>query len=380
LYSTGEKLLHGVVRALDATGISMESGGETVPIDEIVALRRADRPVPVWPELPHLHLRNGDCIAGTVTEIDGSFVHFRATSIDKDAKNSTLRLPLTSAGLLWLRSPSSAIADKFPALFAAERASDQVLLRNGDIVAGIVTGLDARKGELSIESGSERRLHLLDRVVLLSYSTRLTRVRTPKEAYGHLVLSNGTRLTVASPRIDRNVLTAQTNYKETIHVAMKDVAALDIYGGKATYLSDLKPTKYEYRSYQGEEFTWSGDRNLAGEQLQLNAAHGTTTFDKGIAVHGECQLSYALDGKYSRFEAVVGLDARLGKRGSVNVFVMVDGKEHKFNDGKPLTFESHALPVQINVKGANELTLVVKWGQGGNVGDHVNWCDARLIH
>ena len=37
------------------------------------------------------------------------------------------------------------------------------------------------------------------------------------------------------------------------------------------------------------------------------------------------------------------------------------------------------LPVRVDVTGAKELTLAVEFGQGGDVEDHVNWADARLI-
>ena len=35
--------------------------------------------------------------------------------------------------------------------------------------------------------------------------------------------------------------------------------------------------------------------------------------------------------------------------------------------------------IEVDLKRCRELTLVVKWGDGGNVGDYVNWGDARLI-
>ena len=38
-----------------------------------------------------------------------------------------------------------------------------------------------------------------------------------------------------------------------------------------------------------------------------------------------------------------------------------------------------AVPVRVAVKGAKEATLVVEFGRGGDVGDHVNWADARLV-
>ena len=38
-----------------------------------------------------------------------------------------------------------------------------------------------------------------------------------------------------------------------------------------------------------------------------------------------------------------------------------------------------AVPVRADITGARELTLAVEFGRGGDVQDHVDWVDARLI-
>ncbi len=219
----------------------------------------------------------------------------------------------------------------------------------------------------------------LEKVVAVVFNNRFARDRNPTGPFGHLALTNGTRLTVLSPSIQDGNLSAQTMFKDPVRVPLADVAAVDIYQGAAVYLSDLKPTKYRYRPYQGEEFDWKADQNLHGRELQVWTRMGTQTFDKGIAVHGECTLQYDLAGKYRRFEALVGLDAQLGKRGNVEIRIIVDGKEQKVDGAKSLTRESGPMAIDLDVSGGKELTLIVGWGEGGNVGDYVNWCDARLI-
>jgi len=374
--------INGHVEALGRDGKLTLPGQPAINYGDVVALRRVDVPLPPWPRKPHMVLANGDRIVGAPTELVGTFLHFQADRLEissgkQDAKG--LRFPVTWISLLWLKPPSSISAANREAIFKESRTSDEIVLGNGDVISGTLIGLDAKKGEAQIDLGTEKRSVPLDRVVAVAFNTRLARNRTPTGPYEHLVLTNGSRLTVRSPVIEAGFLTAQTLAKDTIRVALADVAALDVYQGGAVYLSDLKPSKYQYRTYQGEHYDWRADRNLGGQELQLSAKQGPAYFDKGLAVHGQCELTYELEGKFDRFECLVGLDAQLGQRGSAEIHVLVDGKERKIGDGKALTLEAGPWPLSLDVKGARQLTLSVHWGEGGNVGDFVNWCDARLI-
>lgn len=379
---SGERLV-GFIQKMNADGVvAVLDHSNSVPGTEVVALRRHTQTLPAWPRAAHCVLSNGDRIVGTPFELSGTFLRFTADCLrnNKDeAKDMVLKLPVTWLSVLWIRSPDSIDVNKFPSVFGETRKIDQIVLRNGDIVSGTVTGLDAKNGEIQIESNSERRTIEMKNVVVITFSNRLNRSRKPSGSFGRLVLANGTRLSIASPSVQSNWLSAQTTFKDAIHVSLSQVAALDFFQGRVAYLSDLKPVKYQYRTYQGEEFDWLADRNFIGRQLTVQALDRIQFFDKGIAVHGESALSYDLEKKYRRFECLVGLDAKLGRRGNAVITVLVDGKEYKPGDIKTLTIESGVLPIVVDVTAAKELTLCVKWGDGGNIGDYVNWCDARIF-
>lgn len=383
LHTTSVNRTICIVHKMNADGdVTIQDQSMPVPGHEVVALRRHSLSLPAWPRVAHCVLSSGDRIVGTPVEIAGAVLHFKAGSL-RDNKDETremiLRLPVTRLSVLWVRSPESIDVDRFPAVFAENRKIDQIVLRNGDIVSGTVTGLDAGSGEIQIESGTGKRTIAMNKVVVISFSNRVDRSRKPTGPFAHLVLVNGTRLSVLAPTIQDGRLTAQSIFKDTIKVPLSDVAALDIYRSRAVYLSDLKPFKYQYRSYQGEEFGWQADRNLVGRELAVHSLNGPQLFDKGIAVHGECTLSFDLEKKYRRFECLAGLDPNLGRRGNAAVSILVDGKVHKPAEIESITIENAAWPIDVNVAGAKELTLVVKWGEGGNVGDYVNWCDARIF-
>lgn len=380
--TTDSKPLVGAIRQMGADGSLTLTDRATVTGANLVSIRRVAQPLPAWPQSAQAILHNGDRLAGTPQELVGAVLHFRATGlrrVDQGKIESALRIPLSSIAFLWLRPPETLDRARHAVLFAETRANDQVALRNGDVLAGTLSSLDAKKGEVQIEIGAEHRTIALSQITVIALSTKLARIRKPMGAYSHVILADGSRLTASTVSIDDGAVAITTPFRETWQLPLAELAALDVYQGKAVYLSDLKPAKFNYRSYQGEEFGWAADRNLEGEPLRLKTLLGEQTFDKGVAVHGECTLSYALDGGYRRFEATVGLDARLGARGSVELRVLVDGKEQQVGDSKALTLEYWPRRLKVDVPGAKTLTLIVNWGDGGNVGDHVNWCDARLI-
>ena len=377
LHSTSDQLIPGIVEKIDAKGAVTIVGHPSVAATEIVALRRLDSPTPAWPRDPHLLLANGDRIAGKPVGIDGSFLLFRTDG--NRAEGERLRFPLTVCSILWLRSPDTVGRERVSSLLTGERTDDQIVFQNGDVLAGVLTGIDASKSELIVDVNGTKRTAAMGKVAAIAFNTKLARLRKPVGSYWHLVLTNGTRLTLVSATIEKRELRGQTMYKDPVYVSLSNVAALDTYQGGAVYLSDLKPTRYDYRSYQGERHEWVADRSLDGAELQLRAPSGTATFDKGLAVHGECVLTYTLDGKYQRFECQVGLDPQRGKRGSAIVRILVDDRESKVNDGKPITLANGMLPVRVDVSKARQLKLIVEWGDAGHVGDRVNWADARLI-
>ncbi len=385
IHSASDKLLVGRIQQMDADGTLILQDNEKAADKNLVSIRRLSEPLPALPSSAYLALNNGDFVCGSRVALKESRLLIGPGPVRRtgaENQDDTLSIPLTAAAYFWARSGEGLDRSRYASsLFAPTRANDQVLLRNGDVVSGTITGLDVRnrEGEIQIDNGKERSTIAAGKVVAIAFSNKLARARKPTGAYGHAVLLNGTRLSLTALTIRDGALSATTLYRDTVQISLASLAALDIYEGPAVYLSDLKPAKYQYRSYQGEQHTWSADRNLAGQPLQLRTPIGVQTFDKGVAVHGECTLIYDLAGQYTRFECVAGLDPHLGTRGTVQLQALVDGKSQKIGDDKPLTVDNGPWRVKIDVTGAKELTLKVLWGDGGDVGDYVNWCDARLI-
>ncbi len=156
---------------------------------------------------------------------------------------------------------------------------------------------------------------------------------------------------------------------------------LDYSAGKVAYLSDLEPEKMEWTNYFGTTaaspnlaklFAPRRDRDFEGHKLSLAGRE----YEKGLALHSKTLVEYRLQGKYSKFLALAGIDDGVRPAGDLSLVVMLDGKrlgEHRLrgNDESPLNLE-------YDVRGGRKLSLLVDFGEGLDVSDRLHLVNARV--
>jgi hypothetical protein len=287
---------------------------------------------------------------------------------------------LDAVAVLWLADPAN-VEDppRFRRqLLARKRTRDVAYLRNGDILEGTITGLDAtdRAGAgLHIETDNGPVTVQRGRVAVLALSTELLRPALARGVYGRVVLTDGSRVSLATATADLGVLTGTTLFDNPVRLSLVQVVAVNLVQGRATYLSDLPPTSFHHDPFLGLSFPLVRDGSAAGGDLRI----GGDTFDRGLGLHSRSTVVYALEGQYRRFQAVVGLDARSGRQGHVTFRVWNDGREADLGWGPGVAAADGARPVDLDVSGVMELKLQVDFGRGGDVQDYLNLGDARLI-
>jgi hypothetical protein len=369
----GGEPVSGEVQGLAADG-SLTVDGKVIAGGEWYSIRRAPGTLPAWPRAPHLELTTGDRLVGTVIDADGDALRLRVAAV---GGNQVLRFPLSSLRAVWLISGAADAAD--PDWLAAPRKRDVIQARNGDLAVGALTGIDTARNVVTYQAdGKDRRLDLA-RTAAVGFNTDLARVRRPKGPYYRLTLTDGSRLGVVSLAFDGQSWTAVTLFKDALRLPREQVVSVDVEQGKVASLADVKPSKYQYQPFDGEEHSWVADRSVAGRAMRLKMPAGESTFDRGVGLHAECRVTYALAGKYRRFESLAGLDARTGIRGDAVLAVLVDGKEQPLPGSGRLTTPGGPIAVSVNVSGGKELTIAVRRGAAGNVQDHVNLAEARLV-
>ncbi|HWG46318.1 MAG TPA: NPCBM/NEW2 domain-containing protein [Gemmataceae bacterium] len=356
-----------------------EGDGTRIAGDDVLTVRRVDVPLPSQPVEEHLILVNGDRLPykDKTLRLSGEKFHLHHANLEEGRDVS---VPLAAVAVLWQSAPDRTFdAEKFRRrLVAGTRTRDIVCLRNGDIVAGVLSSLDQQKVEVEVEK--KPVVVKMAQVAYIAFNTELAAMLRPKGVYARLILTDtrpgeGGRLSLTSASCDGTTLTGTTVFGARLSVPLHAVAAVDLQQGRAIYLSDLKQSKYEYHPYLDATWPFAADGNVAEHDLLL----GGSTYDKGIGLHSHSRLTYRLAGAYRRFEALVGLDDKDGRRGSVRIRVLADGEPLDLGADRELTARSGPLPISVKVEGVRELTLEVQFGDYGDVQDVVDWTDARLV-
>jgi hypothetical protein len=304
-------------------------------------------------------------------------VYFRHAALN-DGKE--MSLPLGQLAVYWRENLSGASGTEIERrrLAAATRVRDALLLQNGDTIEGSLNSIDATNAEIEVNRKPVRVE--LSRIGAVALNTELADRSRPRGAYARVALSGpggaaGTRLTLVKATSDGTTLTGTAAAGTTLNVPLVHVAALDLFQGRAVYLSDLKPARAEAEPYLNVTWPTIADGNAAGQELRLSSG----VFDKGLGMHARSTVTYRLDGSYRRFEAVVGLDPRCGRDGGARIGLRADGKRIDLGGDGLLRGSAAPLTVSVDLTGIKVLTLEADFGPRGDVRADVNWVDARLV-
>jgi hypothetical protein len=310
---------------------------------------------------------------------DGGLLAADAPTIAKERLTAesdllgTLTIPLQSLAGILLHPPAAG-PQRDRLLVRVVRGggdADRLILDNGDEVSGLVDGLDADHLRITAEVGPTEVA--LRRIVAAVFAPTAKKPPAAQSFRAWVGLSDGSRLPVTKLLLSGDAAELTTLGAQTWKVAAKELVAIQPLGGRAVYLSDLKPAAYRQTPYLSLSWPYHDDRNVTGGLLRS----GGRLYLKGLGVHSAARLSYALDGAYRRFEAKVGIDDSTGGRGSVEFRVLVDGRQ-RWASG-PVRGGAPPAPVSIDLAGGKRLDLVVDYGEGADVLDHADWLDARLV-
>ncbi|MBI2808412.1 MAG: NPCBM/NEW2 domain-containing protein [Planctomycetes bacterium] len=267
-------------------------------------------------------------------------------------------------------------AEKFFARVAREpRSRDVVYLRNGDRAVGTLGGIDGKGCVLNQE---DRPLPIPWRLIAgIAWNTdRQARLRT-KQTYYRAILAGGARVNFLDLQFDPKARRwlGKTQFGAAVELPEPSLLALDCHQGPALDLSDLKPANFGARPYLGVSWPLAHDLTADGHALRLVG----NAFEKGLGTHAPCRVSYRLNKKFKRFDALVGIDAITSPRGRARIALELDGKRIEVSAGTELTAKAPPVEIRQNVAGIETLTLIVETGSFGDVQANVNWVKARLV-
>ncbi len=247
-----------------------------------------------------------------------------------------------------------------------------MILDNGDEVAGLIETLQSDKVKIKGTLGPVE--FPVRRVVALLFNPALRQQPAAQAGAAWVGLGDGARLLAARLQLEGDSLEGTTLFGAKWKATAKDVVFFMPQISRAVYLSDIRPDEYRFLPYLELKWPYRTDRNVTGGQLRC----GGRIYLKGLGVHSAAVLRYKLDRPWSRFQTEVGIDDSTGGRGSVGFRVFVDGKKLKYTS-PPVRGGMPPQAVSIDLTGATQLDLVVDYGEAGDVMDHADWLNARLV-
>ena len=249
--------------------------------------------------------------------------------------------------------------------------TDRLVLDNGDELTGQIEKIGEEAVKLQAAVGPLEVK--IERIAAVIFNPALRSAARNGGLRAWVGLADGSRLLAAQLLVDGETLQLTTADKQTWKAASKDLVFLQPLGGRATYLSDLKPDGYRHLPFLDLAWPYRADRNVTGGQLRA----GGRLYLKGLGLHSAARLTYKLDGSFKWFQAAMAIDDSAGGRGSVGFRVLVDGKP-KFVS-PTVRGGSAPTPVSVEVSGARQLDLLVDYADRADEMDHADWLDAWLV-
>ena len=149
-------------------------------------------------------------------------------------------------------------------------------------------------------------------------------------------------------------------------------------------MSDTDGSLHYVADDLADRIWWRQDWGVLGLNTAARSVEGVGAplqirdqiYERGLGQHAHGEIVVTLDGQYSLFEAMVGVQWQATHAGSVVFLVFVDG-EKRF-ESEIMKDRHQARPLEVEVFGAHELQLVARHGGDGTSCDYANWVDARL--
>jgi len=363
----------GRLRRLTAAGVELETPQHvTLAIDDVLRLvgaRHSKRPPP---HSSMVFLANGDRLA------------VRPTAMDEENLNGTwlsfpdrpaVSIPLETVRGIVVDVPGFSKARRRVVrnLLAVRHSTDVVILKNADRVSGTLADVSSKS--LTLETATGQSTIPREGILAVAFSSDLISFPNARGRRAIVSLVDGSRITAAELDLDTSgILSMRGLFGAKLQFPFDAVESIVFLGGRAVFVSDLDPIDYEFRPYLSQKHALVRDYNVRGGPLVLRGIE----YAKGLGMHSRSAVTYQLDREFHSFLSMAGIDDGARRQGSVEFAVEVDGKR-VYSSALQQGGEPAVRVGPIDLRGKQTLTLVVEFGQRGDIGDFADWCDAVIV-
>jgi len=365
------KVHSGSLKSLTLTSavLETETGDVEIPVDQIMKITFAktkgnsqqatDFPI-------RLTISDHSELVGSSVKSDGVNVTIRTKTLGE------LQVPARKVKSI-LYSPLDKTTQKQWNDLTQKKVSDDLLvIKKGkklDFLAGVVTQFDEKK-VMFLYEGNEIPVRL-EKILGIIHPHPFA---PPGQAKCRLETTSGDSLFVEQITLEKNDFRTRTGPDHFITIPKKEIRLLDFSLGRIIYLSDMPPEGVEYTPYFDTVWEYQRDKTIDGSPLKL----GDKEYAKGLWIHSKTKLTYRLAGEFSRFQALMGIDASVAKSGLGDVHVTISADD-KIILNEQVTAFTALHKIDLDVKGYRFLHILVDFGEGLNIADRLDLVDARLI-
>jgi hypothetical protein len=372
--------IEGALENLSESELSLHGNPDPIPLYEIHEIRIGSTPAGKEPDFSTgavVAFSSGEKILARVTEISNEAGGPVATiSLGEKFPPVTGRLASLSGFRLREKYPDDPVFEK--TLEAPPPLEDVFILRRAGLLSasGVFRGLDKDYLQVEIADKKSRvRRQLVQGVILAPIAASRKEADPP----ARLEIPGLGRLPAYLLGIERTKKETFLLFRlplspprEVQRIPLSSLTRILPASDKIVFLSSIEPDKVKETAVLGRGFPYRKDLSVSGAPLRLKGR----TYRRGLGVHSRTVLEYALNGGYTTFAAIIGLDDSSRGKGSVTFVVSADGKEllrENFDSSRA------PLPISFPVSGARKLTLLVDYGSDQlDLGDHADWVNARL--
>ena len=343
----------------------------------------------------------------TIRLVDGSVVRASDVTIQGDAITATLAQGQLRAGrrdVDWIRflplSEVPAEQSAWREIIEAESTGDLVVVSRE--VDGART-LNAVEGVIGDLSGEGLGFKFDDQQIVVKRE-RLDSVRLFHPVGRRLAAIRGSVRTIAGDQLSvKSWESANGELRWTLVSGAEVISSLealqliDFEAGRVTHVGDLEPTTFDWTPFvSGGEanpeanerlkslFAYEKDRAFDGGPLTLYSDSGfagtgesVRAFSRGLALRSRTRLAYRVPEDHRRLVGWLGMDPLVRPRGDVTVVIEGDGKA--LWSGTLTGSDAEPINLDLDVENVSRLVILVDFGNGGDLGDRVHWCEPRFV-
>ena len=266
--------------------------------------------------------------------------------------------------------------------------ADQIVIRVGDhkidAIEGVVRRVDDKVVTFELD-GDEVPVPLAKVYGIIYYQIKGRKLGEPQ---GTIHLVDGSRVVAQEFKLHKGRIQIATTAGVRFDWPWDRIEQFEFSSSDAIYLSDLQAESSKWTPFLSsnkpspeleEMFAPSRDQAIFGGKLRLPSAKSTNgkyaEYDKGLALHSRTQIIYRLPTGFKSFQAIVGIDSRLRPAGNVRLTILADKKQ--LYDEK-ISGADAPIELNLDIRGAARLSILVDFGEDLDVADHLNLCQARI--